>query len=57
MDWKFICPSCGHETTYDPRDWPRFLQFVGPGSKKEVVVRRIRCAACGRETDVKEEQG
>ena len=51
---KLVCPSCGHETSYDPRDCPRFLRFLGPSDRnrrKEVVVR---CAGCGREQDVAE---
>jgi hypothetical protein len=49
---KLVCPSCGHETAYDPRECERFLRFRDRGRggrQKSAVVFRVRCARCGRE--------
>jgi hypothetical protein len=54
MKRHFTCTLCGHETVFDPRDCPRFLQLSGPPStrRKGLVVHRVRCATCGKEQDV-----
>jgi hypothetical protein len=54
-----VCPSCRHETAYDPWDCPRFLRFTGPPNRqrKAGIVHRVRCAACGRERDVEAGRG
>jgi hypothetical protein len=52
---KLACPSCGHETAFDPRNRPRFMRPAGrPGGAKREweVVYRVRCADCGKEHDV-----
>jgi hypothetical protein len=56
---KLVCPACGHETAYDPRDCPRFMRLAQPpggGRRKVVVVYRVRCTGCGQEHDVPAEK-
>ena len=51
MRHPFVCPTCGHETTFDPARcaWHLVIRPDGTGGTERHFSSRARCAGCGRE--------